>query len=90
MAEKPTREVEEKGLKAYEQARAYERLRTWRLPITYAIPPVGLAALGVEAWVLHRPWLCAVAISLALFVAVRLWLEALKQEIAQEREQPKP
>jgi hypothetical protein len=75
VGDKPTREIEEKGLKAYEQARAYERLRTWRLPVSYAIPPLGLAATGVAAWVTHRPWLCGVSLSLALLVAVRLWLE---------------
>ncbi len=34
---KPSPEVEAKGLKAYEQAGAFERLRTWRLPLSYLI-----------------------------------------------------
>ena len=34
---KPSPEIEIKGLKAYEQAGAFERLRTWRLPLSYAV-----------------------------------------------------
>jgi hypothetical protein len=34
---KPTPEIEARGLKAYEQVRAFERLRGWRLPVSYAI-----------------------------------------------------
>jgi uncharacterized membrane protein len=30
-------EIEARGMKAYEQARAFERLRSWRLPLTYAV-----------------------------------------------------
>ena len=75
MEEKPTAEIEARGLKAYEQARAFERLRAWRLPLTYALPPVGLIALAVAAWWRGEPWLTAVAIGVALFVSVRLWLE---------------
>jgi hypothetical protein len=48
---KPTAEIEAKGLKAYEQARAFERLRTWRLPVTYVfftLLPVGMAAFAAE------------------------------------------
>jgi len=32
-----TPETEARGMKAYEQARAFERLRSWRLPLTYAV-----------------------------------------------------
>ena len=34
---KPSPEIEVKGLKAYEQAGAFERLRTWRLPLSYIV-----------------------------------------------------
>jgi len=32
-----TPEIEARGMKAYEQARAFERVRTWRLPLSYAV-----------------------------------------------------
>lgn len=57
---KPSPEVEAAGLKAYEQAGAFERLQTWRLPVSYGVvllvPVMGsLLALhwgrGTMAWV---------------------------------------
>ena len=48
-----TPDTEASGLKAYEQARAFERLRSWRLPLSYGVfvlVPVlsgaGMLALG--------------------------------------------
>ena len=75
MADKPTPEIEAQGLKAYEQSRAFERIRVWRLPVTFVVPPVILILVGVMAWHQGYMWLCAVALSLALFAAVRLWLQ---------------
>ncbi len=75
MDEKPTREIEEKGLKAYEQARAYERLQSWRLPVSYAIPPMGCVGLSVAAWLTHHRWLCVFALVFGVFVAWRLVME---------------
>jgi len=75
MEEKPTAEVEARGLKAYEQARAYERLRAWRLPLTYTLAPLGLAVVAAGAWWRGQPWLTAVLIGVALFVSVRLGME---------------
>jgi len=75
MADKPTPEIEAQGLKAYEQARAFERIRVWRLPVTYAAPPVALAVLGAAAWMTHHPMLSAAAFGLAPLVMVRMWFE---------------
>jgi hypothetical protein len=75
MDEQPTPETEAKGLKAYEQARAFERMRTWRLPLVYAIAPVVPAVLGVVAWRLGYPALFAAGTIFAGFIAVRVWLE---------------
>jgi hypothetical protein len=75
MAEKPTPEIEAQGLKAYEQARAFERIRAWRLPVTFTVPPIILVLVGAMAWHQGYLWLCAVSLSLALFAAVRLWLQ---------------
>jgi uncharacterized membrane protein len=47
---KPTPEIEAKGLKAYEQARAYERLKTWRLPVTYVAFVLVPVITGVWVW----------------------------------------
>src|SRR5882757_256791 len=49
---KPTAEIEAKGLKAYEQALAFERLRTWRLQVALTIFP--LIPLLVGAWLWHQ------------------------------------
>jgi hypothetical protein len=43
-------EDEARGLKAYEQARAFERLRSWRLPLTYAVFALVPALTGI--WML--------------------------------------
>jgi hypothetical protein len=50
MADKPTPEIEAQGLKAYEQARAFERLRTWRLPLVYGGAAVAPLFLAYSAW----------------------------------------
>ena len=75
MADKPTPEIEAQGLKAYEQARAFERIRAWRLPVTYSVPSVLLMLLGVAAWMTHHLFLSAAAFGLAPLVAVRMWFE---------------
>ena len=75
MEEKPTPEIEAQGLRAYEQARAFERIRAWRLPVSYSVPPVAFTALGVAALLTHHPMLSAVAFGLTPLVVVRMWLE---------------
>jgi hypothetical protein len=75
MPEKPTPEIEARGLKAYEQARAYERIRTWRLPLSYALAPVVPAALGVVAWWRGYFALFAAGLSFSLFLVLRVWME---------------
>jgi hypothetical protein len=42
-----TPEIEAKGLRAYEQAGAFERLRQWRLPLGYAIFPLVPVLCGI-------------------------------------------
>ncbi len=37
-------------MKAYEQARAFERLRSWRLPLTYAVFALVPALVGIWMW----------------------------------------
>jgi len=43
-------EMEAKGMKAYEQVRAFERLRTWRLPLAYGVFVSIPALTGVAMW----------------------------------------
>jgi hypothetical protein len=50
MEMKPTLEQEAKGMKAYEQARAFERLRSWRLPVTFCFFPLLAAGSGAMLW----------------------------------------
>jgi hypothetical protein len=75
MGEKPTVEMEARGLKAYEQARAYERMRTWRLPLTYAMAPLLPTLLGVALWRMGYPALSAAGAAFAVFIAVRVGME---------------
>ncbi len=73
--DKPTAEIEVKGLTAYEQARAFERLRTWRLPLTYGVAPLLPLALGVVGWRVGYPALLVGGVAFALFIALRVWME---------------
>ena len=75
MEERPTAEMEARGLKAYEQARAYERMRTWRLPLTYATAPLLPALLGAALWRMGYPALCAAGAAFSVFIAVRVVME---------------
>jgi hypothetical protein len=45
-----TPEIEARGMKAYEQARAFERLRSWRLPLSYAVFALVPALIGAAMW----------------------------------------
>jgi hypothetical protein len=72
---KPEPEIEMRGLKAYEQVRAFERLRTWRLPVIYAAAPIVPAGFGVAMLRMGHPGWFAVGAGAAMFVAIRVWLE---------------
>jgi hypothetical protein len=43
-------EIETKGLKAYEQARAFENIRSWRLPLSYFIFALIPVLNGIGLW----------------------------------------
>jgi len=75
MGEKPTAEIEARGLRAYEQARAFERMRTWRLPVTYALASVLPLAFGGVAWRLGYSPLLAAGILFSIFITGRVFLE---------------
>ena len=64
-----------RGLKAYEQARAFERLRSWRLPLTYALAPAVPALFAVAMLRQGHPGYFAAGAAFTLFIAVRVALE---------------
>jgi hypothetical protein len=47
-----TSEDEARGMKAYEQARAFERLRSWRLPLSFTVFALVPSVSGVWMWVI--------------------------------------
>ena len=68
---KPTPDMEARGMKAYEQTRAFERLRSWRLPLTFTICAVIPALSGAWMWALGHTILAWVNFAVAVVLA---WL----------------
>ena len=71
-----TPEDEARGLKAYEQVRAFERLRSWRLPLSFTVCAVVPAASGV--WMLalgNHPILTTLNFAIAIFLAWIGWFQ---------------
>jgi hypothetical protein len=66
---KPTPEIEAQGLRAYEQARAFERIRTWRLPVVYTAIPLFVALYGVATWKTGHPNIAELSWLLAVLLA---------------------
>jgi len=60
---------EARGLKAYEQARAFERLRSWRLPVSFIVCAVVPALTGVGMWVLGHLILAGLNLAIGVFLA---------------------
>jgi hypothetical protein len=70
-----TPEDEARGLKAYEQARAFERLRSWRLPLSFTVCAVVPAASGVWMLALGHLILTALNFAIAIFLAWIGWFQ---------------
>jgi len=70
-----TPEDEARGLKAYEQVLAFERLRSWRLPVSFAICALVPAVSGVWMWALGHSILAALNLTIALFLAWMGWFQ---------------
>ncbi len=66
-----TPDTETRGMKAYEQARAFERLRTWRLPVTFAIFPLLGLLTGILLWRTNHTTMAWINFIMAAFLA---WL----------------
>jgi Flp pilus assembly protein TadB len=71
-------EDEAAGLKAYEQARAFERLRTWRLPVSFAVCALVPALSGVWMAVLGHVILTVLNFAIALFLAWVGWFQWMR------------
>jgi hypothetical protein len=63
-----TPETETRGMKAYEQARAFERLRSWRLPLTFAGFALVPALSGAWMWVIGHTALAGLNFLAAVFL----------------------
>jgi hypothetical protein len=64
-----TPEIEARGMKAYEQARAFERLRSWRLPLSYAMCALVPALSSAAMWALGHPMVAGFNFLGAVFLA---------------------
>ena len=71
-----TPEDEARGLKAYEQVQAFERLRSWRLPLSVIVCALVPAVSG--GWMLvlgDHPILTTLNFTIALFLAWIGWFQ---------------
>jgi uncharacterized membrane protein len=64
-----TPEIEARGMKAYEQARAFERLRSWRLPLTYTVFALVPALGGALMWSIGHTTMAGLNFLAAVFLA---------------------
>jgi hypothetical protein len=64
-----TSEDEARGMRAYEQARAFERLRSWRLPLTYVVFALVPALSGAWMWAIGHTTLAGLNFLVAVFLA---------------------
>lgn len=65
----PTPDTEARGMKAYEQAHAFERMRTWRLPVTFAIFPLVGFLSGILLWRTDHTTLAWINFVMATFLS---------------------
>ena len=66
-----TPETEARGMKAYEQVLAFERLRSWRLPVTFIVFPLLGFLAGALLWATHHAALAWLNFITAMILA---WL----------------
>jgi len=68
-------EDEARGLKAYEQARAFERLRSWRLPLTFAVFALIPLLIGAWMWTIGHAAMAWFNFVVAVVLAGLGWLQ---------------
>ena len=64
-----TPETEARGMKAYEQARAFERLRSWRLPLSFVVYALIPVLTGAWMWAIGHPMMAGLNFLAAVFLA---------------------
>jgi hypothetical protein len=64
-----TSEDEARGMRAYEQARAFERLRSWRLPLSFAVFALIPALSGAWMWAIGHTLMAWLNFLAAVFLA---------------------
>jgi hypothetical protein len=68
-----TPEVREQGLRAYEQARAFEQLRRRRVPLLYTLVPLLFFFFGLAAWQWNRELLAEDCFASAALIGICAW-----------------
>jgi signal transduction histidine kinase len=64
-----TSDIEARGMRAYEQARAYERLRSWRLPLSFVAFALVPAVSGAWMWAIGHTMMAGFNFFAAIFLA---------------------
>ncbi len=72
---KLTSEIETEGLRAYEQARAFERLQTWRLPLGYGIFVAIPVLCGTVLVRVGHTQMAKLHFGVAVFFAIAAWFQ---------------
>jgi signal transduction histidine kinase len=62
-------DMEARGMRAYEQARAFERLRSWRLPLSFVVFALIPAVSGAWMWATGHAVLAGLNFFTAVFLA---------------------
>ena len=70
-----TPEDEARGLKAYEQVRAFERLRSWRLPVSFIVCGVVPLLTAVWMFALGHTTLAALNLAIGIFLGWIGWFQ---------------
>ncbi|HEV3270663.1 MAG TPA: hypothetical protein VGZ93_00610 [Candidatus Methylacidiphilales bacterium] len=68
-------DMEARGMRAYEQARAYERLRSWRLPLSFVVFALIPAVGGAWMWATGHTVMAWLYFFAAIFLAWAGWFQ---------------
>jgi len=71
---KPSPEVAEEGLRAYERTLAFAQIRKWRLPVMYGVCLVVPVLMGLGLWQEHYTALAYANFAATILVGYGEWL----------------
>lgn len=80
-----TPQIETEGLRAYEQARAFERLRSWRLPLSYAVFLLFPILSCIVMWKDDHMTMAALNFMALVFLAWAIWWHWRKLKARHEK-----